>query len=130
MIIKPIVTHGLPLFIFPVARPDIAYLHQKIPSDYGMPAFDYITAIAPNVYSNTKYCTVNSSTDMTGARFEQYAKLVIVAHKMKIFCHVILFWCTKFQFQNEDRYESMIELRVIDLLKPLNKKAMDDRPSG
>ena len=41
--IKPMVLHGIPLFRFPIARPDITYLHQKIPSAYGMPACEDIT---------------------------------------------------------------------------------------
>ena len=49
---------------------------------------------------------------------------------MKIVHIIILFWCTKFQFQNEDNYEFMNELRVVGCLNPLNKISMDEIPSG
>ena len=68
MFIKPMVPHGYHIFQFPIALPYIIYLHQKIPSAYGMPAFEGITSIITDVYSNIKYRTVNSSTDITGAQ--------------------------------------------------------------
>ena len=46
-----------------------------------MPKFEDITSINPNVNSNIKYHNVNTSTHTTGARFEQYVKLVLVYHK-------------------------------------------------
>ena len=73
---------------------------------------------------------MNSSIDITGARVEQYAKIVLFYHEMKMLHHIIPFWCTKFQFQNEDNYELMIELRIIDRLRPLNQISMYDLPSG
>ena len=50
-----------------------------------MPLFEDITSITPGVYSNIKYRTVNSSTNITGARVEQYEKFVQFSHKMNIF---------------------------------------------
>ena len=94
--IKPMVSHVFLIFRFTIARPDITHRHQNIPSAYGMPTFEDITSITPNVYSNIKYCTVNSSTDITGAWGEQYSKLVLVAHKTKMFCSIIPFLCTEF----------------------------------
>ena len=129
MFIKPMVPNGFPLFRFSIARLDTTYVHQKIPSSYSMPAFEDITSITPDVISKLKYCTVNSSTDINGARVEQYVKLVLFAHKMKKFHCTIPFWCNKFQFQNADHYNSMIELRVINCLNPLNEFLMDYRPS-
>ena len=73
---------------------------------------------------------MNSSTDINGAPVEQYDKLVLVSHQMKMLRCIIPFWCTKFQFQNEDHCESMIELRFVDILKPLNQISMNDLPSG
>ena len=93
-----------------------------------MPLFEDITSITPDVYSKIKYHTGNSSTNITGARVEQYEKLVQFSHKMNIFCRIIPFWCTKFRFQNEDRYESMIYIWVIDCLKLQNQNSMDERP--
>ena len=99
-------------------------------SAYGMPEFEDITSINPNVNSNIKYHNVNTSTNTTGARVEQYVKLVLVSHKMKMLRCIIPFWCTKLQLQNEDHYELMIDLRVVDYLKPLNKSSMVDLLSG
>ena len=95
-----------------------------------MPAFEDITSITPDIYSNLKYRTVNSSNEITVTYVEQYVKLVLVAHKMKMLRRIIQFWYTKFQFQNEDHYESMIELLVVDCLNPLNKISMDHLLSG
>ena len=72
--IKPMVPHELTLFLLRIARPDITYPHQKIPPAYSMPAFEDINSIIPDVYSNIKYRTVNSPTDITDTRTEQYAK--------------------------------------------------------
>ena len=68
MYIKPMVPHGLNIFWFPIARLEITYLHQKIPPAYDMAVLDDITSINSDVYSNIKYCTVNSATDITGAQ--------------------------------------------------------------
>ena len=94
--IKPMVPHGLPLFRFPIVCPEITYLHQNIPSAYGMPEFEDITSINPDVYSNFKYLTVNSSTDITDAQVGQYMKLVLVVNKINRLRCIIPFWCTKF----------------------------------
>ena len=70
MFIKTMVPHGFTIFWFRIARLEITYLHQKISPAYDMAVFDDITSINPDVYSNLKYCTVNSWTDITGAQFE------------------------------------------------------------
>ena len=87
-----------------------------------MPKFEDINSITPNVYSNLKYRTMKISTYITGARVKKFVKLVLVAHKMNMFRRIIPFWCNNFQFQNENHYGSMIELRVVDRLETLNQK--------
>ena len=94
--IKTMVPYGLPIFRFLIARPEITYLHQKIPSAYSMPEFEDITSITPDVYSNMKYLSVKSSTYITGSRIEQYVKLVLVSQKIYMLRRIILFWCNKF----------------------------------
>ena len=130
MFIKATVPHGLSLFRFPNVRPDIIYLDQMIPSAFGMPAYEDLVSITPDAYSNLKYQTVNSTVDITGTCVERYAKMVLVAHKLKMFRRIIPFWCGRFKFQNDKHYLSMMNLNMVERLKPLNQKATIDSPSG
>jgi len=118
MFINATVLHGLSLLRFPNVRPDIIYLDQTIPSAFGMPAYKDIGSITPDAYSNLKYQTVDSTMDITGALVERYAKMVLVAQKLKMFRRIIPFWCGRFQFQNDKHYLSMTNLNVIERLKP------------
>jgi len=68
--------------------------------------------------------------DITGTRVERYAKMVLVAHKLKMFRRIIPFWCDRFKFQNNMHYLSMKKLKVIERLKPLNQMGTIDGQSG
>ena len=67
MFVRPIIPYGLAWFTFPMERPDTFYLEQNIPSAFGMPVFEDIVSLTPDDYSDEKYCSVNSSVDITGA---------------------------------------------------------------
>ena len=93
--IRPIIPHGLTRLLFPTERPDIVYLEQNIPSEFGVPEFEDIVSLTPDDYSDEKYRTVNISMDITGGRVDQYVKMVSIAHKLKMFRGLIPFWCKR-----------------------------------
>ena len=97
-----------------------------------MPEFEEIVSITLDDFYNKKYRTENKSTDITGDRVEQYVNMVIISHILKIFCWIMPFWCDScmFQFQNDDPHQSMMRLRVIERLMPINQNATNSRPSG
>ena len=68
--------------------------------------------------------------DITGARVEQYVKMVSIAHRLNIFRQLIPFWCERFHFKNDHHYQSMVQLSVGDILMPLILKANPTRLSG
>jgi hypothetical protein len=134
MFIKPMIPHGLSLFNFPHNndRPEITYFGQRIPSAFGMPKYEEIENISFQVFQDEKYRITNSTTDLTGERVDSYAKLVLLSHKMKMFRRIIPFWLNghRFQFQNDNHHDSMVRLRVVQRLAPINTKAYQGKPSG
>ena len=128
--IQHVIPHGLDRFPFPLQRPDIFYLKQNISSAFEIPAYEDVYSVTPEYYYDEKYRTVESSMVITSARVKQYAKMVLILHKLKMFRCILPFWYERFQFKNLDNYQSMLQLRLIYRLKPFNLKATNSHLYG
>ena len=115
--LKAMILVLLPLTYWPETKVPLTYLNQKLLSPPGMPVYDRIAAIMPDVFEGSTVCS--STMDMLGNGVKRWAKLSMLALQIYKFQRLLQSNDDEhFQFQHADNIESMARLKINSRLCP------------
>ena len=115
--LKPMLPTNMDDINFGDEKVPITYHNQIIPSPYNFPAFELDNRITKESF-NPNRLEVTGSTDLSGARVEAYARVVVIANIVAKMRKIIPFSTGRmFEFQHLDNENAIISFNIPTMLK-------------